>query len=94
MCIKPANKKPQKPQREGHERGNRDEGQKKEKRYIQRINLNHNIMQEKIMGTSWNPAVEVKHETPQTDGRQGKTPEAQKGSEHGKETRDEEQRRD
>ena len=94
MCIKPANKKPQKPLREGHERGNRDEGQKKEKRYIHRIDLIHNIMEVQIMGTSRNPAVEVKHARPQTDGRQGKTPEAQKGSEHGKDTRDEEQRRD
>ena len=94
MGIKPANKKPQKPRREGHERGNRDEGHKKEKRYIHRIDLIHSILAVQIMETSRKPAVEVKHERPQTDGRQGKTPEAQKGSEHGKETRDEEQKRD
>ena len=92
--MEPANHKPQKPRTEGHERGNRDEGQKKEKRYIHRIDLIHNILAVQTMETSRNPAVEVKHERPQTDGRQGKTPEAQKGSEHGKETRDEEQRRD
>ena len=51
-------------------------------------------MEVQIMGTSRNPAVEVKHERPQTDGRQGKTPEAQKESEHGQETRDEEPSRD
>ena len=91
--MEPANK-PQKPRTEGHETGNRDEGQKKEKRYTHRIDRIHSIMEEQIMGTSRDPAVEVKHERPQTDGRQGKTPEAQKGSEHEKETRDEEQRRD
>ena len=89
-----ANNKPQNPLTEGHERGNRDEGQKKEKIYIHRIDLIHSILEVQILGTSRNAAVEVKHERPQTDGRQGKTPEAQKGSEHGKETRDEEQRRD
>ena len=92
--MEPANNKPQNPRREGHERGNKDEGQKKEKRYTHHINLIHNIMEKQITGTSRDPAVEVKHERPQTDGRQGKTPDAQKGSEHGKETRDEEQRRD
>ena len=92
--MEPANNKPQNPLREGRERGNRYEGQKNEKIYIHRIKLIHCIMDVKIMVTSRKPAVEVKHERPQTDGRQGKTPEAQKGSEHGKETRNKEQIRD
>ena len=68
--MEPANNKPQKPRTEGHEMGNRDEGQKKEKRYIHRIDIIHNILDVQIMGTSRNPTVEVKHERPQTDGRQ------------------------